>query len=88
MQEIVRPQPPQIAPTKLPVRHPARVWLAQTTRLCRMRARLPTTAETSGASRQIAARTGVGDGDRDGTPRGKGQKNAARSERLWGKAGG
>jgi len=87
MQEIVRPRPPQIAPTKLPVRHPARVWLTQTARLCRMRARLPTTAETSGTLRQIAACTGVDGGDRDGTSRRKVQKNAARSERLGGKTG-
>ncbi|EOH6072684.1 hypothetical protein ACMAVI_001942 [Burkholderia cenocepacia] len=83
MQEIVRPQPPQIAPTKLPVRHPARVWLAQTARLYRIGACMPTTAETRRAVRQIAACTGVG----GGTPRMKVQKNAARSERLGEKAG-
>lgn len=55
MQEIVRPQPPQIAPTKLSVRHPARVWHTQTARLCRMRVRMPMTAETHGVLRQIAA---------------------------------
>jgi len=52
-----------------------------------MRARLPTTAETSGTLRQIAACTGVDGGNRDGTSRRKVQKNAARSERLGGKTG-
>ncbi|WP_413122382.1 hypothetical protein [Burkholderia orbicola] len=87
MQEIVRPQPPQIASTKLPVRHPARVWLAQTARLYRMGACTPTTAETRRAVRQIAACTGVSGTGRDGTSRMKVQKNAARSERLGEKAG-
>lgn len=50
MKEIVKPRPPQIASTKLPVRHPARVWLAQTARLCRMRARVWIAAETRGIS--------------------------------------
>ncbi|HDR9483174.1 TPA: hypothetical protein QDC20_000273 [Burkholderia aenigmatica] len=79
MKEIVKPHPPQIAPTKLPVRHPARVWLRQTARLCRMRARMPATAQASGTSRRARADAGAG---RDGTARMKGQKNAAPSQRL------
>ncbi|ERJ41082.1 hypothetical protein L810_0763 [Burkholderia sp. AU4i] len=49
---------------------------------------MPMTAETHDVLRQIAACTGVDGGDRDGTSRGKAQKNAARSERLGGKTGG
>ncbi|WP_180278298.1 hypothetical protein [Burkholderia sp. AU18528] len=87
MQEIVRPQPPQIAPTKLPIRHPARVWLTQTARLYRMGVGVPSAVEMRGTLRQIAACTGVGGGGRDGASRRKVQKNAARSERRGIKTG-